>query len=211
MDPPPTINDGPIHSSWNHGMSKGGLTIHWADILNESTVTNTTSEMRWWRTNSFGGGRDDGWMKVTTVTDWTSLSRAGKGLQGDETSPNGASPREEPTKWSEVVRWCVVRCVVRELMDWGDPQHPTLPFLTTAWVLIPSRENQGDTHGTPMGYPPIHPTTPPLLPLTGPKTGDPQLPNHPHKGRKKGRKRGGKREYKSKFSLGENPQTPPQQ
>lgn len=88
--------------------------------------------------------------------------------------------------------------------------HPTLPFLTTAWVLIPSRENQGDTHGTPTGYPPIHPTTPPLLPLTGPKTGDPQLPNHPHKGRKKGRKRGGKREYKSKFSLGENPQTPPQ-
>ena len=59
MDPPPTINDGPIHSRWNHGMSKGGLTIHWADIGNESTVRNTTSEMRWWRTNSFGGGEKD--------------------------------------------------------------------------------------------------------------------------------------------------------
>lgn len=56
-------------------MSKGGLTIHRADIGNESTVSNTTSEMRWWRTNSFGGGEKDG--------EWNgSLFLGRKGLEG---------------------------------------------------------------------------------------------------------------------------------
>ena len=79
-------------------------------------------------------------------------------------------------------------------------------------------ETLGETlWGNPLGKPSGDPRgslgidTTPLLPATsGPKMGDPHPPPHTGKGRKKGRKRGGYTHYFLNFSLGENPQTPPQ-
>ena len=81
----------------------------------------------------------------------------------------------------------------------------------------PSGKPSGKSSGKPSGKPSGDPRgslgidTTPLLPATsGSKMGDPHPPPHTGKGRKKGRKRGGYTHYFLNFSLGENPQTPPQ-
>ena len=184
MDPPPTINDGPIHSRWNHGMSKGGLTIHWADIGNESTVRNTTSEMRWWRTNSFGGGEKD--------SEWNgSLFLGRKGLEDRvvcgvwERRREGEGEEEEREK--------------RKGKDLSLFQSISSPA-----GLIP--------HGTLQTLSNHSPNTLPLKPYPSnpdPKMGDPHL--LPTRG--KGGKRGGKGHFlhilSSIFLSGGEPPDPP--
>ena len=183
MDPPPTINDGPIHSRWNHGMSKGGLTIHWADIGNESTVRNTTSEMRWWRTNSFGGGEKDG--------EWNgSLFLGRKGLEGRvvcgvvcgrEGEKEGKGEEEEEREWIYLSLLLPINSPAG-LTPCGDTLSKHSP---THYHSTPIHRTQTQKWGIPTSSPPGE------------------------REEKEEEKSTLYTYYPQFFSLGENPQTPP--
>ena len=153
--------------------------------------------MRGWRTNSFGGGGDDGWVKVRLFSPTGDPSLGPERDFREIESPNG-------------VCWCMT-----------SPSHHQPENLDRSLWVDPSREPSGKPSGETLGGSSGKPSgdprgslgidTTPLLPATsGPKMGDPHPPPHTGKGRKKGRKRGGYTHYFLNFSLGENPHTPPQ-
>lgn len=96
----------------------------------------------------------------------------------------------------------------------GDPSRDTHHSITHHLRRTPHGETrgtpEGDTHGLPTGTPLRDSLRDSSGTPSGPKRGDPHPPPHRGKGGKRGRKRGGKEGLFSKFSLGEDPQTPPQ-
>lgn len=145
--------------------------------------------MRGWRTNSFGGGGDDGWVKVRLFSPTGDPSLGPERDFREIESPNG-------------VCWCMT-----------SPSHHQPENLDRSLWVDPSREPLGKPSGETLGGSSRiprdrHHTTPPsdLRPKNG---GSP--PSSPHGEREeKGEEKGGLHTLFPQFFSGGEPPHPPQ-
>lgn len=161
-------------------MSKGGLTIHRADILHPSTVSNTTAEME-------RGEQTALEQKARTEEGRSLTEEPFLGSERDFGDPRSPRCGVGRGKGGEEGRG-------RE--DQVSPQSPSLPNTL-------GKTSGSHPQNTHLRTPWTPEDTPTHLPNTDPKTGDPHPPRT-----KRGRKRGGKYTSPFKIRWGRTPRPP---